>query len=190
MFLFAQETSAQHESFSLLARFVKRLRAHVPRARWLALAAVGTGSVACGPEPVTIDLVFPALSYLALADRAEVLAVRRSGPTRCAQLATNARANSLPSDSVARTDTVPICDLRDGGATLDLEPGNYDLLAVGRGADRVVLVVGCARAHIGDEGGEQVSVLMANLSSEGQRRIEVEPACAGVAAWCAGDCEP
>jgi hypothetical protein len=66
--------------------------------------------------------------------------------------------------------------------------GDYEVLGVGRGTNDVVLVVGCARAHV-DRSGGRVRVVMANLSSEGQRRVASAPTCASVEARCRGACD-
>jgi hypothetical protein len=155
------------------------------RGVWLAvLALAGAG---CGPEAVTVDLVFPNGRFLTLIDRAEVLAFKAGDDTRCAELSTKARAGGLDVDPSAESGVHPVCDLDDGGLSLDLPEGDYDLLGVGRDADEV-LVVGCAHAHIARDGG-RVSVIMVNLSSEGQRRVAAAPACASVEAYCRGSCQ-
>jgi hypothetical protein len=157
----------------------------------LALGLVGPWLLAagCGPEPVTVDLVFPNARFLTLIDRAEVLAFRGHGETRCASLSTKARAAGLDVEPSAESGIHPVCDLDGGGVSIDLPAGDYDVLGVGRDANEVVLVVGCTRVHVGSDGG-RASVVMANLSSEGQRRIEAAPSCASVQAYCRGSCEP
>jgi hypothetical protein len=145
-------------------------------------------AVACGPEPVTVDLVFPNSKFLTLVDRAEVLAFAAPGESSCAELSTKARAGGLDVDPEVQSGIQPLCDLDGGGVTVDIPAGDYDVLGVGRGSNDVVLVVGCTRAHV-DRAGGRVRVVMANLSSEGQRRVADAPPCASVEARCRGACD-
>jgi hypothetical protein len=156
----------------------------------LALTICLTGpalfGMACGPEPVTVDLVFPNSKFLAIVDRAELLAF--TGEGGCAELATKARAGGLDVDPEVQSGIQALCELDNGGVTMDIPEGDYDVLGVGRGSNDVVLLVGCTRAHVDRDGG-RIRVVMANLSSEGQRRVADAPACASVAARCRGDCD-
>ena len=158
------------------------------RRRTICFAGLGLVAAACGPEPVTVDLTFPNARFLTLIDRAEVLAFRSGEVSQCAALSTKARAGGLDVEPDAESGVHGVCDLEGGGTSIDLPEGEYDLLGVGRDNNDVVLVVGCTHAHI-DRSGGRVQVVMANLSSEGQRRVGNAKDCASVDAYCRGSCE-
>jgi hypothetical protein len=149
---------------------------------------MGLLGTACGPEPVTVDLVFPNARFLTLIDRAEVLAFHAGGGGKCADLSTKARAGGLDIDPRAESGIHDVCDLDGGGVSIDLPEGEYDVLGVGRDSNDEVLVVGCAHTRVARDGG-RVSVVMVNLSSQGQRLIKSAPDCASVSAYCRGSCK-
>lgn len=143
----------------------------------------------CEGETVTVELEFPTLDYFLIADRAEVLAFANDGITRCPELTMRARTRTLTEAADGSTGSHPICELRDGGASLELPPGDYDLLAVATNRVGFVMVVGCTHARVGD-GPRAQKVSMAILSADGRDALrDAELTCPSLRARCEGRCD-
>jgi hypothetical protein len=140
---------------------------------------------------VTVELEFQTLDYFLISDHAEILAFKQSGATRCPELAMRARTRTLNEEPEDSSGEHAVCDFRDGGADLSLEPGQYDLLGVAKNRVGFVMVVGCTHAHI-DEGANDVTIPVGILSSEGRDALDPDNpmlSCPSVGARCGGDCD-
>ena len=158
------------------------------RALLLAWVFAAAPLAACSSEPMTVELQFQTLDYFLISDRVEILAFESSQGTRCAELSMRARTRTLNESPDESSGTYAVCEFRDGGAGLKLEPGEYDLLGVAKNRASFVMVVGCTHAHIG-EGSSDVSIPMAILSSEGRQALQGMLSCPSLAARCSGDCD-
>jgi hypothetical protein len=144
---------------------------------------------ACSSESVTVDLQFQTLDYALISDQAEILAFKHSDGTRCPELSMRARTRTLSEAPKASSGSYPLCEFRDGGAGLELPPGEYDLLGVAKNRVGFVMVVGCTHAHI-SESANDVTIPMGILSAEARAALqEGEFTCPSLAARCSGKCD-
>jgi hypothetical protein len=111
---------------------------------------LGLGVVACEPDPITLNFIFPAERNFLYSETVQVSMVRAEAGTTldCAQLLQWATNNIGGFEAEQEYRGVSVCDLRDGGLTFkDIGEHERAFVAVIRGLNNRFLLTGCVVAE-------------------------------------------
>lgn len=163
--------------------------------RWIggSLATALCAAVAgCAPDALAIELDFPSQETFVRSDMASVIAIELSAERLgdCPELTMQAALQTLDERPVAGTGDLPICDFRDGAASLsNLDGGEKAFVVVVRNSAGQALLTGCTvRDPLADAQGLRIVL----TTTEDYRRLfppgAPPPDCASADEKCAGTC--
>lgn len=117
-----------------------------PAAVGMVVAIVAPTMVGCTPDALAIELGFPSQETFVRSEVGRVIAIELDSDRHreCPALTMEAALGTLDEPPAAETGELPVCDFREGSATLDaLEPGTQAFIAVIRSAAGQPLLTGC-----------------------------------------------